>query len=46
MVTAECHAHIFMDGEDYKKEAAAHENGPREDLLREHQAPYKKAGIS
>ncbi len=32
MVTAECHAHIFMDGVDYKKAAAAHENGPREDL--------------
>ena len=36
MVTAECHAHIFMDGVDYKKAAAAHENGPREDLIREH----------
>ena len=33
MVTAECHAHIFMDGVDYKKAAAAHENGPREDLI-------------
>ena len=22
MVTAECHAHIFMDGVDYKKAAA------------------------
>ena len=29
MVTAECHAHIFMDGVDYKKAAAAHENGPQ-----------------
>ena len=34
MVTAECHAHIFMDGVDYKKAAAAHENGPREDMIR------------
>ena len=46
MVTAECHAHIFMDGVDYKKAAAAHENGPREDLIREHLAAYQKAGIS
>ena len=45
MVTAECHAHIFMDGVDYKKAAAAHENGPREDLIREHLAAYQKAGI-
>ena len=43
MVTAECHAHIFMDGVDYKKAAAAHENGPREDLIREHLAAYQKA---
>ena len=41
MVTAECHAHIFMDGVDYKKAAAAHENGPREDLIREHLAAYQ-----
>lgn len=27
MVTAECHAHIY--DVDYKKAAAAHENGPR-----------------
>ena len=46
MVTAECHAHIFMDGVDYKKAAAAHENGPREDLIWEHLAAYQKAGIS
>ena len=46
MVTAECHAHIFMEGVDYKKAAAAHENGPREDLIREHLAAYQKAGIS
>ena len=46
MVTAECHAHIFMDGVDYKKAAVAHENGPREDLIREHLAAYQKAGIS
>mgnify|MGYP000155212805 FL=1 len=38
--------HIFMDGVDYKKAAAAHENGPREDLIREHLAAYQKAGIS
>lgn len=36
----------FMDGVDYKKAAAAHENGPREDLIREHLAAYQKAGIS
>ena len=29
MVTAECQAHIFMDGVDYKKAASAHENGPQ-----------------
>ena len=46
MVTAECHAHIFMDGVYYKKAAAAHENGPREDLIWEHLAAYQKAGIS
>lgn len=46
MVTAECHAHIFMDGVDYKKAAAAHAAGPREDLIREHLAAYQRAGIS
>ena len=46
MVAAECHAHIFMDGVNYKKAAAAHKNGPREDLIREHLAAYQKAGIS
>ena len=46
MVTAECHAHIFMDGVDYKKAAAAHENGPREDRIREQLAADQKAGIS
>ncbi len=46
MVTAECHAHIFMDGVDYKKAAAAHVAGPREDLIREHLAAYQRAGIS
>lgn len=46
MVTAECHAHIFMDGIDYKKAAAAHRMGPREDLIREHLRAYRQAGIS
>ncbi len=35
-----------MDGVDYKKAAAAHENGPQEDLIREHLKAYRRAGIS
>ena len=45
MVTAECHAHIFMDGVDYNKAAAAHENGPREDLIREHLAARRQVAV-
>ena len=46
MVRAECHAHIFMDGVDYKKAAEAHRAGPREDLIRKHLEAYRRAGIS
>ena len=46
MVTAECHAIFLWTVWITKKAAAAHENGPREDLIREHLAAYQKAGIS
>jgi imidazolonepropionase-like amidohydrolase len=45
-VFGECHAHIFMDGIDYRAAAAAHRNHPDERLIREHLAAYSRRGIT
>ena len=42
----ECHAHIFMNGYDYKKAVADHKNSPNEELIRQHLQAYQKAGIT
>lgn len=42
----ECHAHIFMDGEDYRAAAAAHSAGPDERRIREHLEAYRQAGVT
>lgn len=41
----ECHAHIFMNGYDYKRAAALHRNGPDEVAVRRHLLAYRRAGI-
>ncbi len=42
----ECHAHIFMNGYDYKKAVADHIQKPNELLIREHLQKYKNAGVT
>jgi len=42
----ECHAHIFMNGYDYKKAVADHIHGPNEEWIREHLQAYKDAGVT
>ncbi|MDD7740564.1 MAG: amidohydrolase family protein [Fusicatenibacter sp.] len=42
----ECHAHIFMDGVDYKKAVQMHCRRPDEQLIRCHLKAYQDNGIS
>ena len=42
----ECHAHIFMNGYDYKKAVRDQQNGPVDSLIREHFAAYRRNGIT
>ncbi len=42
----ECHAHIFMDGKNYKAAAAAHSAAPDEILIREHLKAYEREGVT
>ena len=42
----ECHAHIFMDGINYREAVKCHKDGADEKIIREHLEAYKKAGIS
>lgn len=41
----ECHAHIFMDGKNYKKAVERHKNGVDESVIRSHFACYQTQGI-
>lgn len=43
---AECHAHIFMNGTDYRAAVAAHRNQPDEMLIRSHLEEYRKRNIT
>lgn len=43
---AECHGHIFMNGQDYRTAAALHRNGPVESDVRAHLAACRDAGIT
>lgn len=42
----ECHAHIFMNGYDYKKAVKDHKYAPDEKLIREHLQAYQKQGVT
>lgn len=42
----ECHAHIFMDGKNYRKAAAAHKAAPNEALIRDHLKAYRKEHVT
>lgn len=46
MSFGECHAHLFMNGYDYKKAVEDHKGHPREALVREHLREYQKRGIT
>ena len=41
----ECHAHIFLNGYDYRKAVETQKNGPRDALIRAHLEEYRKRGI-
>lgn len=41
----ECHAHIFMDGKNYKKAVERHKNGVDESVIRRHFECYQKRKI-
>ncbi|MDO5409156.1 MAG: amidohydrolase family protein [Lachnospiraceae bacterium] len=42
----ECHAHIIMDGKNYKQAVSLHKNGVQDFVIHEHFKCYQKAGIS
>ena len=41
----ECHAHIFLNGYDYRKAVETQKNGPQDVLIRSHLEEYQKRGI-
>ena len=42
----ECHAHLILDGENFKKAVSLHKNGVEETVIRERLLKYKEAGVS
>lgn len=42
----ECHAHVIMDGKNYKEAVALHKNGVVEDVIHECFKKYREAGIT
>ncbi len=42
----ECHAHVIMDGKNYKAAVAIHKEKPDEGAIREHLAAWQQAGIT
>ena len=42
----ECHAHVIMDGMNYKVAVALHKNGVCQEAVRTHLEAYQKAGIT
>lgn len=44
--SAECHAHMVLDGVDFRTALARHEQAPEENFIRETLAAYRKAGIT
>jgi len=45
-VFGECHAHVIMDGKNYKAAVALHKNEPDEQAIREHLAAWQQADIT
>ena len=41
----ECHAHIIMDGLNYRKAVDIHKNGVNDDVIRKHLESYQQAGV-
>lgn len=41
----ECHAHVIMDGKNYKEAVALHKNGVREDVIHACFSKYREAGV-
>lgn len=42
----ECHAHIIMDGKNYKAAVALHKSGVKEEVIRAHFRIWKEMGIT
>ena len=42
----ECHAHIIMDGVNYRQAIEIHKNGPDDRIIREHLKAYQDRGIT
>lgn len=42
----ECHAHMIMDGVNYRKAIDRHKNGPDDHAIREHLKAYQDRGIT
>ncbi|MGN0354460.1 MAG: amidohydrolase family protein [Muricoprocola sp.] len=42
----ECHAHLFMDGINYRKAVETHREHPNEAVIREHLKAYQDAGVT
>ena len=42
----ECHAHVIMDGKNYKAAVALHKERPNEAVIREHLTAWQQAGIT
>lgn len=42
----ECHAHVIMDGKNYKAAVALHKERPNEAVIREHLSAWQQAGIT
>lgn len=42
----ECHAHVIMDGCNYRKAVDLHKDGVQEDVIRKHFREYQNRGIS
>lgn len=42
----ECHAHIIMDGKNYKEAVSLHKDGVREEVIRSHFQIWKEMGIT
>lgn len=41
----ECHAHIFLNGYNYRKAVETQKNGPQDELIRAYLEEYQKRGI-